>query len=242
MFIEQQSEVDPVTAYDRMARYFDAIRTRRQKYCDAIDELVLANWPVGARSMLDVGCGEGMRAETLAQRAAIEELVLLEPSEGMRKQISGQRDVWSARVEELPNQSCRFDVITCLWNVLGHVPSPDKRLQALRNMRDLLSPGGALFLDVQNRYNARQYGTIKTAARMLYDVVTPSIRNGDVTVRWNIEGGLVKTYGHVFRHSEMLEMFRQTGLTVRKSAVVNYATGQQQTSRFAGSMFFVLGY
>ena len=237
---DQQSDLEPVAAYDRVAAYFDAIRNNRQRYCDAIDAIILANLPHQARSMLDVGCGEGHRAESLASRALVQELVLVEPSVGMRKLMRTEREVWPVRIEDVSGTDRRFDVITCLWNVLGHVSSPEKRLNALRNMRALLSPGGALFLDVQNRYNARHYGRIRTSARMFYDVFRPSADNGDVTVQWHTKIGAVRAYGHVFTPKEMVVLFREARLNIRKSFMIDYATGQERRSRFDGSMFFIL--
>ena len=240
MFTKQQSDLEPVAAYDRVAPYFDAIREKSRAYCEGIDKLVLVNWPRGARSMLDVGCGAGTRVETIAARAQIEELVLLEPSCGMRKLIHARREVWSKRIEELSKCERKFDVVTCLWNVLGHVTSGEKRVLALRNMRELISPGGNLFLDVQNRYNARRYGTIKTLGRMAYDLFHPSPDNGDVAVRWETASGGVSAYGHVFTGKEVLQLFEAAELNVQKSFFVDYGTGQITSNPFAGSMLFIL--
>lgn len=236
---EQQLELDAVAAYDRVAPWFAPIQAARHAYCDAIDCLIAANLPAEAHSMLDVGSGDGIRAEGIA--GAVSELVFLEPSTGMRRLIRSQREVWTSRIEESRSANRNFDVITCLWNVLGHVASQEKRLQALRNMLELLSTDGVLFLDVQNRYNARHYGALKTAARMVYDRIRPSQRNGDVTVRWPTEGGPVAAYGHVFTRKEMLLLFREADLSVKKSLIIDYATGEICSSQLAGSMFFILG-
>ena len=236
---EQQLELDAVAAYDRVAPWFAPLQAARHAYCDAIDRLIAANLPAEARSILDVGSGDGIRAEGMAGK--LSELVLLEPSAGMRRLMHSEREVWTSRIEELKAASRNFDVITCLWNVLGHVPSQEKRVQALRNMRELLSSGGVLFLDVQNRYNARHYGALKTAARMVFDRIRPSQRNGDVTVRWPTERGPVSAYGHVFTRTEMISLFREADLTVKKSLIVDYATGEICPSHFAGSLFFMLG-
>jgi len=126
-----------------------------------------------------------------------------------------------------------------LWNVLGHI-STEKRVLALRNMRSLLTPNGAIFLDVQSRYNAREYGWPKTAARWTYDRLRPRVANGDVTVRWNASPAPILTIGHVFTRPEMLTLIHEAGLTVEQLFFVDYRSGQQQASQFAGSMFFVL--
>ena len=90
-----------------------------------------------------------------------------------------QAAIWPLRAEELPEAEDRFSVITCLWNVLGHIETNQKRLAALARMRRLLSDDGVIFIDVNNRYNAVNYGVLPTVGRMLYDFIVPSETNGD---------------------------------------------------------------
>ncbi len=204
--------------------------------------MIVSNLPEPACSLLDVGAGEGTRAEALAHAAGINEVVLLEPSAAMRSLMLSSREVWTSRIEDLELPDRRFDVITCLWNVLGHVTTAKKRLRALQNMKALLSPTGRLFLDVQNRHNARAYGTIPTFGRWLCDAIAPSSHNGDVTVHWRTSEGELLTYGHVFTPKEISDLFREAGIKIVKKDFVDYATGELCTSRFAGSMFFVLSH
>ena len=88
----------------------------------------------------------------------------------MMAKAAEHTEVWRARAEELASggfeSAERFDVITCLWNVLGHVPTAEKRLHALSAIASLLTPNGRFFLDVNHRYNARSYGVFPTAATM----------------------------------------------------------------------------
>ncbi len=204
--------------------------------------MIVSNLPEPACSQLDVGAGEGTRAEALAHAAGINEVVLLEPSAAMRSLMLSSREVWTSRIEDLELPDRRFDVITCLWNVLGHVTTAKKRLRALQNMKALLSPTGRLFLDVQNRHNARAYGAIPTFGRWLCDAIAPSSHNGDVTVHWRTSEGELLTYGHVFTPKEISDLFREAGIKIVKKDFVDYATGELCTSRFVGSMFFVLSH
>lgn len=237
---KKQTQLDVIEAYDRLGLGLAAIRAARQAYCDGIDQLILADLPAAASSLLDVGSGEGERAEAIARTADVDEITLLEPSAGMRSLMQSPREIWTDRIEDLPPITRRFEVITCLWNVLGHVPSPEMRLQALRTMCSLLSPNGRLFLDVQNRYNARAYGTLSTFGRWLQDRIAPSPDNGDVTVRWKSNAGEVVTYGHVFTPHEMSKLIGAAGLKIVKQNFVDYGTGKICDSQFSGSMFFVL--
>ena len=231
--------LDAVDAYDRIAPSFGGIRAARQAYCDGIDRLIMESLPTGARSLLDVGCGDGTRARAIAEYCGLTDVVLLEPSSGMRKLIAPGKSVWSSRIEDVDRCDRKFDVITCLWNVLGHLPSRARRLLALQNMRSLLAPRGAIFLDVHHRYNASEYGVFKTAARFAFDALRPSPSNGDVTVRWTAAGETISTTGHFFTQKEMLALFRDADLTVQQMHVVDYATGHLRPSVFSGNLLFV---
>jgi 2-polyprenyl-3-methyl-5-hydroxy-6-metoxy-1,4-benzoquinol methylase len=233
-------QLDVIAAYDRIAPRYESIRAQRKAYCDAIDRLIEANLRASATSLLDVGAGDGRRAEAIAQRAGIGNLILLEPSSGMRSLIHSAREIWPARIEVLPSTPRKFDVITCLWNVLGHVSSQDKRVLALRTMRDLLSPAGIIFLDVQNRYNARAYGVLPTLGRIIHDILHRSAANGDVTVHWENRDGEVLTYGHVFTLSEMTGLAGEADLKIQQLRFIDYATGELRASRFGGSIFLAL--
>lgn len=237
---KNNTPLDAVEAYDRIAPTLATMYSGRKAYFAAVDQLVIGSLRFGARSMLDVGSGNGLRAAGIAQTADISDLVLLEPSSGMRGLIGPGHEVWTSRIEELNSSPRRFDVVTCLWNVLGHVTTPEKRVTALRNMRAMLAPHGLIFLDVQNRYNAREYGWVKTLGRRVYDAFQPAAENGDVMVRWERGDDMIITTGHVFTRGEMLGLIQSAGLAVQRLVFVDYRSGQQRSSQMAGSLFFVL--
>lgn len=177
--------------------------------------------------MLDVGAADGARSRRIAWACGIRELAMLEPSIVM--QHGGPGCFWTMRAEELGSKSAEFDVITCLWNVLGHVSG---RVEALRQFARLLAPGGRVILDVNHRYNVRQYGALRTFGRLLRDSVAWSERNGDVEFPWG--------KGHVFTNREMMTLFRAAGLRVEKRVVVDYATGEVRRRGVEGQLFYVL--
>ena len=144
----------------------------------------------------------------------------------MRTHCPAQAKIWAMRAEDLHRQPGSFDVITCLWNVLGHVLSTAARVGVLRQFERLVSPEGRIFIDLNHRYNARHYGALATAARLLRDRVWPGDRNGDVRVTWNIEGCRISTTGHVFTHREVAALSRAAGLHIEKRFVIDYASGE----------------
>jgi SAM-dependent methyltransferase len=240
--------LDPVAAYDRVARFYPKIAERRKRYLEGVDALTVARIPPGSRTMLDVGAGDGKRALGIADKCGLDQVVLLEPSAEMIKEGGGgQARVWGFRAEDLgrddlhcEERNRQFDVITCLWNVLGHIRPEEKRVHILCQLERLLSPHGLLFLDVNHRYNARSYGLLRTAGRFLYDQLLPAASNGDVTVSWNLENVRCRTFGHVFTDREIRRLAREAGFTIGERVAVDYDTGEVKHRSWEGNLFYVL--
>jgi 2-polyprenyl-3-methyl-5-hydroxy-6-metoxy-1,4-benzoquinol methylase len=225
--------------YDRFAPYFRAYSGSRDGYLSAIDAIVLRSIPAGAHSMLDVGSGDGVRAARLARAHGLTTLVLSDPSPVMlaacRRQAAS--DVWPVAAEDLVETAARFDVITCLWNVLGHVSTPAKRVTALRRMRALLAPGGSIFLDVSNRYNARAYGWIPTLRRAVRDRLRPSETNGDAVVIWQAGGENIPARTHFFTPQELRALMRRASLRIDRLYFIDYRTGEARRFALEGQLF-----
>ncbi len=237
---ENTAYLEPVLAYDQLASSFGDISAPRRPYLAAIEALVIANLPQASRSLLDIGSGDGVRAIRIAAAAHIKRLVLLEPSSEMRKQWpSGTRGL-AMRAEELDQISESFDIITCLWNVLGHIFPATNRVNVLSHCARLLSVGGRIFVDLNHRYNALHYGLLPTALRYLQDFVKPGEKNGDVRVQWNVHGASLTTNGHVFTHREFQRLVGAAGLIIDKRFTVDYRTGFVRRSQFTGNLLYML--
>lgn len=244
--------LEPVAAYGRVAPFFPDISRQRKRYLESINQLTVARVPSGSRSLLDVGAGDGKRAQKIAREAGLDEVVLLEPSAEMMKDSAPSAEIWKIRAEDLgkdlgKNLACeyaghgdrRFDVITCLWNVLGHIRPAQTRVRVLAQLARRLSPNGLLFLDVNHRYNVRAYGLARTAGRFLYDQLVPGDSNGDVTVSWSFGDLSCRTYGHVFTDGEILQLAAEADLMVSERVVVDYDTGEVKQRGWEGNLFYV---
>lgn len=158
----------------------------------------------------------------------------------MRALIPPGCEVWDTKIEALPDTGRRFDVVLCLWNVLGHEPSGELRVAALKNLARLCSVGGSIFLDVLHRYNVAECGASTVLRRLFRDMLFPADHNGDVPVRWRYSGHDVETRGHVFTTSEMAGLFSQAGLAVTERIVLDYRTGQRRRWPAFGNLLYVL--
>lgn len=152
------------------------------------------------KSVLDVGCGGGILAESMAERGArvmgidVAEKPLMVAELHLRE--SGREvDYRLTSAEALAAQTPRaFDVVTCM-EMLEHVPDPAATVLACGT---LLKPGGLAFFATINR-NPKSY---------LYAVI-----GAEYILRLLPRG--THDYAKFIRPSELAAMCRTSGLTVR---------------------------
>jgi 2-polyprenyl-3-methyl-5-hydroxy-6-metoxy-1,4-benzoquinol methylase len=236
----RDSILEPVAAYDRIASEFGLLTAERMPYLDAVDRLVVSDAPRDCRSLLDVGAGDGRRGLKIARACGVEQPVLLEPSAAMCEMCPSDATILQMRAELLSSLEGEFDLITCLWNVLGHIFPAASRVDVLRQLARLVSPQGRVFMDVSHRYNARHYGSLATAGRFLLDRVWPAESHGDVVVTWHQQGRRCSTRGHVFTAREVRSLCRKAGLVIESRLVVDYSTGELRRWSVGGNLFYVL--
>lgn len=229
--------------YDDLAPHYREYSKGRTAYLEAIEKVIIDRTRPGVQTLMDVGAGDGFRGSRIASATRASRLILVEPSAGMLEQCKqhGGAEVWPLTAEQLDQKSESCDVITCLWNVLGHIAGHEARVRALTNIRKLLKPDGVLYIDVNNRYNARSYGYASTFGRMLYDLVFPSERNGDVTFSWKIDGKTIQANGHFFTPQEVRRLLSEAGLQIRWQTAVDYASGALVNSSLQGQLLYEVG-
>jgi len=230
------------TMYDAMAPYYREYCTKKEQYLSAVDDFVVSHTPCHANTLLDVGAGDGVRGMTLSKRLGCKHVILAEPSIEMfsRCRLQNPSEAWYVDATHLPFDKGQFDVVVCLWNVLGHIPDSTQRIEALKKMAMLLTNQGMLFVDVNNRYNAPAYGFANVAWRILLDFMFPDETRGDANFEINLGGQTIPAMGHLFTHGEMKWLFSQTGLTIKHLKSINYSTGAQSTLRFMGQLVYAV--
>jgi len=245
---------DPVKAYSRLAPHYADLSRLREPYLRSIEKIIVSRIPPGSKSLLDIGGGDGIRTRRIASDGGIQRVILVEPSPEMAAPVEGIAEIWKIRAEDLgayighagalPNQNDRenspsFAVVTCLWNVLGHVRGFENRLRVMRAMGDRLAPDGKCFLDVNHRYNFRSYGAIASAARFIRDFILYKETDADVVATWDLGGRSISTYGHVFTDREIRQLAFAAGLIVEERIVVDYERGKVRRFAFEGNLLYV---
>ncbi|HEV2982717.1 MAG TPA: methyltransferase domain-containing protein [Solirubrobacteraceae bacterium] len=143
-------------------------RGRRRVIARVIDALALSPRP----RILDAGCGSGRNMVDLARRGTVTGIELSDTSVALARE-RGAGEVIAGSVMQMPFASDSFDLAVCL-DVIEHL---EDDVGALRELRRVVSPGGALLVTVpayqwlwsghdevnhhQRRYTA---GTLRRAA------------------------------------------------------------------------------
>jgi len=239
MAMAEKPALTPIAAYDTFAPFYSGYAGARMPYLRRVEDIVITHIP-RAGSLLDVGAGDGIRAVRIARSANMRRVVLLEPSAGMRAQCTPGIEIWPFSASEIPDSGVQFDVITCLWNVLGHLEGQQQRASALARFRKMLTPQGMAFLDVSHRYNTESYGWSMTFMRMAGDLFLRSEKRGDVSVTWKAGARTIHTTGHVFTHREIKWLVRSAGLKILRRWIISYETGRESKLPLRGHLLYQL--
>ena len=157
--------------------------------------------------VLDVGCGGGILAESMALRGA--RVLGIDMGEAPlavaqlhRLESGAELDYRRTTAEQLAeSEPARFDIVTCM-ELLEHVPDPASTIQACAR---LVKPGGHLFFSTINR-NPKAY---------LFAII------GAEHVLRLLPGG-THDYRKFVRPSELDGWIRAAGLTLRHITGLHY--------------------
>lgn len=131
------------------ADIYDAIYSYKDYEAEAISFLQIAEETLGRPpdSLLDMGCGTGKHLELFARRVPVVAGVEINPTylDKARRLLPDLRleqgDIRTANL----NQT--FDVVTCLFAVIGYMTTTEQLQKAITNMARHLNPGGLLIVE-----------------------------------------------------------------------------------------------
>ena len=227
--------------YDQFSRQYRDYSKRRECYLRKIDQL-LVNTGGNASSLIDIGCGYGSRALRLAESLGIKKIPLVDNSPGMLQCCDSsdhERMLLDISSRDFSVEK-KYDMVLCLWNVLGHVETREKRMIALKNMSNLLSENGKLYIDVNNRHNVSEYGLLPVIRNMLKGVFLFYRKTGDFLLQVKNGETLLQTKVHIFTAREMDRLIKNSGLEVVQRKIIDNKNGKDRESVFQGQLFFIL--
>lgn len=150
------------------------------------------------KEVLDVGCGGGILAESMAKQGAMVTGLDMgkEPLEVARLHAletgTELTYIQSTIEEHAQHNAGKYDVVTCM-EMLEHVPDP---LSVIRSCAALVKPGGHVFFSTLNR-NFKSYLFAIVGAEKLLKIVPEGTHDHDKFIR----------------PAELIKMIDQTDLT-----------------------------
>jgi len=229
------------TFYTYFANFYSDYSILKKDYLLAVNNFIKSE-SKSPQSIIDVGSGDGIRGKEIANLLGIDAITLVENSKCMfnlSKKIHGatliNKDI-SSNDFKLEN---KYDVVTCLWNVIGHIPN-FKRKRALENLASLVKDNGVIFLDVNNRYNISQYGIKSSVINIIKDLLNKKSSNGDFILTINIPKREIQTVVHIFSPKEIENLISSAGLNVEKRLIINYKSGEIKKYVWNGQLIYKL--
>lgn len=226
--------------YTKFVNQYSDYSQIRYKYISAVNSFI-ANQAKLFSTIIDVGSGDGKRSKKIADFVKATKLTLLDNSEGMigiARKLDGVSVIYSDIASSKIQLNGKYKIVMCLWNVLGHISTNEKRKIAMLNMKNLMDIGGIIFLDVNNRYNIAQYGLKNVIKNICRDIFLPQKTNGDFEISFNIGSDYIKTMVHIFSPFEINKLIKQAGLKVMERKIINYKTGEFCHSIFGGQLVY----
>lgn len=225
--------------YDSAAVHYDAISSVRNRYLCGVDQVIIRILKdVNIENLLDIGAGDGRRSKYLAETLGIRQVTAIESSlrmaEEARMQL-GEKNVILGDAVKLEFPEEYFDAVISLWNVFGHIPSENDRIEVLRKISKCLKPNGKCIIDVNNRYNLRHYGIWAVVYNVFNDLLCKK-DSGWFTFKVNeVEG---KVYIH--RPEEFKGYLSGINLKVESIYYIDYESGAVRKTQWGGQCVYVL--
>lgn len=210
--------------YAEFGENFSATRQRIQPGVRKILSTLAGN-----ERILDLGCGNGELARTLARSGFHGEYLGLDFSLPLLRDAESQPGVFPVnfRAVDLTGDwsldTGHWSLLTC-FATLHHIPSRQLRLNILRQVHSLLPPGGRFihsnwqFLNSERlKRRIQPWETVGLSAA--------EVDEGDTLLDWRA-GGSGLRYAHHFSAEELGQLAAETGFSVEESFLSDGENGR----------------
>ncbi|MFA5131602.1 MAG: class I SAM-dependent methyltransferase [Patescibacteria group bacterium] len=197
--------------YAEIAASFDA--TRKKEIWPEI-RTIAADVPNGAR-VLDLGCGNGRLLEVFKNKNV--KYLGIDNSEALIKHAQTNYPENKFIVADLLSLDRatpeKFNYIFCLA-VLQHIPSPELRLAALKQMKQKLEAGGRIIISVWNLWQSPKHRHLLLRNYWLKIFKRNDLGWNDLLFPWKNSRGeeVSERYYHAFTKKELKKLARLAGL------------------------------
>ncbi len=228
--------------YSLLADNYSDYANIKNKYIQRVDSLIINNCQKSPLNYLDIGTGDGKRAINIAKLVKAKYTVLSDSCEEMlanvEKNIADEVILYD--ITEKYFFKRKFDLITALWNVFGHIDNEESRLTSLYNIYNILEDGGRFYFDVNNRYNIDNYGLGNVLINIFRDIIPFFNDSGDFNFEINVNGKSVPSFVHIHSPFEIFTLIKKTKFQVNKVYVIDYENGTLKNSYFKGQLLIEL--
>jgi SAM-dependent methyltransferase len=132
----------------------------------------------------------------------------------------------------------KFNTITCLYNVLGHIDNFELRNNTFKNIYNLLEDEGVFIFDVNNRWNIKQYGFLSVFKNIIKDLFKIR-KSGDFKVNITLNEKQITSSVHIFNIFEIKKLLVLNKFSIKEIFFVNYKTGSVKENMFGGQILII---
>lgn len=230
--------------FDFLAAQYDIKSSARVKYLSAIDTLILKKIreedKIGCK-ILDVGCGTGARAKTISSMFPMVKIYGSDISLKMLAIAKNKKlsNLVRSDMTAIPFQKESFEAITCLFNVIGYLGTPDQRLKAFQEFYRVLKFSGLLFIDFMNRWHLGEGLSFKRSFIDAFEIyirsLVPDLKNrGNLFFNMSLNERQVKGFVHGFSYGEIRRLLNMSGFNIVDSLIVGYDSGDIKKRHWQG--------
>ncbi len=171
--------------------------------------------------VLDVGCGNGRLYEIFKGKSV--DYIGIDNSEELikiAKKTFSDVDFQEADIFKIPFPDNSFDKVYCIA-VLHHIPSKQLRIEAIKELKRVLKPGGLLILTVWNLWQARISCPQVYRNTILKIIGKSKLDPRDILIPWKDQNGqiLAQRYIHAFTKKEIKKIANKAGFKIKEIGI-----------------------